>query len=113
MTRQHHYQQEYPALWKAIDGAIRDAMNNHPEIEIPDHLRASITKRAVGIMLPIGRAALAAEMSGSSCFRGPDAGAAARPDSDSQLIVRAGQGAECVLAGGGIAPSPSTERKQQ
>lgn len=50
MTRRMHRSEvAYPALWKAIDGALRDAMNAHPEIEIPN--RASVVKRVVGQVL--------------------------------------------------------------
>ena len=53
MTRPHRKQARYPTLWVAIDGAIRDAAHNHPDIQIPDKRRASITKRAVGQVLAL------------------------------------------------------------
>jgi hypothetical protein len=51
MPRQHRLQAAYPDLWNAIDGAIRDAVACHSDIIIPDKRRASITKRAVGLLL--------------------------------------------------------------
>lgn len=53
MTQQHRHQLAYPALWRAVDGAIRDAMTAHDDIQIPDRRRASIVKRAVGSMLAL------------------------------------------------------------
>jgi hypothetical protein len=53
MKHHHRNEMEYPALWNAIDGAIRDAVSCHPEIQIPDRLRASIVKRAVGSVLAL------------------------------------------------------------
>jgi len=53
MNRQHRNQIAYPALWRAIDGAIRDAVAAHPDIQIPDKRRASIVKRAVGSVLAL------------------------------------------------------------
>ena len=51
--RLHRNQVAYPDLWKAIDGAIRDAANSHPDIQIPDMRRPSIVKRAVGAVLAL------------------------------------------------------------
>ncbi len=51
--RQHRHQLAYPALWRAIDGAIRDAAAFHPDIQIADKRRASIVKRAVGAVLAL------------------------------------------------------------
>lgn len=53
MTRWHRYQISYRPLWRAVDGAIRDAAASHPDIQIPDKRRASIVKRAVGSMLAL------------------------------------------------------------
>lgn len=53
MTRQHRNQAAYPALWRAIDGAIRDAVAAHDDIRISDRRRASIVKRAVGQVLAL------------------------------------------------------------
>ncbi len=52
-ARQHRHQLAYPALWRAIDGAIRDAVAAHPDIQIADKRRASIVKRAVGAVLAL------------------------------------------------------------
>lgn len=58
--RRHRYEVAYPVLWRAVDGALREAMNAHPEIEIPN--RASVVKRVVGqVLAPEVRAAIAAE----------------------------------------------------
>ena len=51
MTRAHRNQLRYPTLWVAIDGAIRDAAQHHPDIQIPDKRRSSVVKRAVGAVL--------------------------------------------------------------
>ncbi|MES2753824.1 MAG: hypothetical protein V4659_04090 [Pseudomonadota bacterium] len=53
MTRQHRNEIAYPRLWRALDGAIRDASACHPDILIPDRRRASIVKRAVGSVLAL------------------------------------------------------------
>jgi hypothetical protein len=53
MTRQHRLEAAYPALWRAIDGAVRDAVACHPDIVIPDKRRASIVKRVVGQVLAL------------------------------------------------------------
>ena len=59
--RRHRYEIAYPVLWRAVDGALRDAMGAHPEIEIPN--RASVVKRVVGQVLAFEvRAAIAVEM---------------------------------------------------
>ena len=60
MTRQHQLEAAYPAMWKAIDGAIRDAALCHPDIQIPDKRRSSITKRAVGSILAVTAGAVVA-----------------------------------------------------
>lgn len=49
--RAHRNQMRYPTLWTAIDGAIRDAMQHHDDIQIPDKRRSSVVKRAVGAVL--------------------------------------------------------------
>jgi hypothetical protein len=53
MTRQHRNQRAHRALWNAIDGAIRDAALQHPEIRIPDRWRPSVVKRVVGSVLAL------------------------------------------------------------
>lgn len=59
---QHRNEIAYPALWRAVDGAIRSAQAAHPEIIIPN--RASVVKRVVGqVLAQEVRAAIAAEMS--------------------------------------------------
>lgn len=64
--RQHRNEAAYPALWAAVDGAIRDACAMHADIEIPDRRRASIVKRCVGQVLALeARAARAAETAGT------------------------------------------------
>ena len=61
-ARIHRNQASYPALWSAIDGAVRDAVNCHPDIQIPERRIASIVKRAVGSVLALeARAVSAAE----------------------------------------------------
>ena len=64
MTRspaaKHRHEVAYPALWAAVSGAVKSAMDAHPEFVIPTP--ASITKRVVGSLLaPEVRAALAVE----------------------------------------------------
>ncbi len=49
--RKHRHEAAYPALWNAVDGALRCAQHAHPEIEIPN--RASVTKRVVGQVLAL------------------------------------------------------------
>ena len=44
--RCHRLERQYPALWRAVDGAIRSAQHAHPDIVIPN--RASLVKRVVG-----------------------------------------------------------------
>lgn len=53
MTRLHHLQREYRALWRGIAGAIRAAQHAHPEIAIPEARRPSVVKRAVGQVLAV------------------------------------------------------------
>jgi hypothetical protein len=53
--RQHRYQAEYPALWRAVDGAIRAAMHEHPDIILHDKRRPSVVKRIVGQVLALGQ----------------------------------------------------------
>lgn len=55
MTRCHRLETAYPDLWRAIDGAIRDAVTCHPDIVISDTRRASIVKRCVGQVLALER----------------------------------------------------------
>jgi hypothetical protein len=55
MTRLHRHQAAYPGLWRAVDGALRDAMNSHKDISIPDHRVASVVKRVVGQVLALQR----------------------------------------------------------
>jgi hypothetical protein len=58
----HRNRIAYPSLWSAVDGAIRDACNCHPDIDIPEIRRASLVKRIVGNVLALeARAAAAAE----------------------------------------------------
>lgn len=59
MTRAHRNEIAYPALWRAIDGAIRDAAANHDDILIPDKRRSSVVKRAVGRVLALKGAGVA------------------------------------------------------
>lgn len=56
MTRQHRNQIAYPALWRAIDGAVRDAAFAHDDIQIPQRRIASIVKRCVGQVLALKEA---------------------------------------------------------
>lgn len=49
--KRHRNEIKYPALWKAVDGAIISAIDAHPEIKIPN--RASIVKRVVGQVLAL------------------------------------------------------------
>ena len=51
MDRKHRYAEQYPALWNAVSGAVKNAMDAHPDfvIETPD----SITKRVVGQVLAL------------------------------------------------------------
>lgn len=51
--RKHRHEVVYPALWAAIDGAIRDAVACHPDIVIPERRRASIVKRVTGQVLSL------------------------------------------------------------
>lgn len=51
--RMHRHQKAYPALWRAVDGAVRDAVFNHPDIAISDRRRASVVKRVVGAVLAL------------------------------------------------------------
>lgn len=51
--RQHRNQTAYPAMWRAIDGAIRAAMAEHKENKIPNRFRQSIIKRIVGHVLAL------------------------------------------------------------
>jgi len=54
----HRHEVAYPALWAAVSGAVKSAMDAHPEFVISTP--ASITKRVVGSLLaPEVRAALA------------------------------------------------------
>ncbi len=51
--RQHRRQIGYPALWRAIDGAVRDAVAPHPDIQIAVKRRALIVKPAGGAVLAL------------------------------------------------------------
>jgi hypothetical protein len=53
MTRHHRHQTAYPDLWRAVDGAVRDAVACHPDIVISDKRRASVVKRVVGQVLAL------------------------------------------------------------
>lgn len=68
--RLHRHEQDYPRLWNAVDGAIREAMRAHPEIVIPN--RASVVKRVVGQTL--------ATMAGSARSSAEDTGRRGRAD---------------------------------
>lgn len=52
-NRLHRNQAAYPHLWQAIEGAVRDAMMCHDDIQIPGKRVASIVKRAVGQVLAL------------------------------------------------------------
>ncbi len=53
MMRQHRNELAYPAMWRAVAGAVRDAAKAHPEIQIPERRVASIVKRVVGQVLAL------------------------------------------------------------
>lgn len=77
--RVHRHQAAYPALWRATDGAIRDAVAAHPDIQIADFRRASIVKRVVGSVLALGAGAgKPAATSGGAMGMPPAIGADAR-----------------------------------
>ena len=69
MTRQHRNEAAYPALWRALDGAIRDTIKNHPDIQIPDRRIASFVKRCIGQVLALQGvgAGQPAETAGGAC----------------------------------------------
>lgn len=97
MSRLHRNQASYPALWRAICGAVRDAQTCHPDIQIPDKRRSSIVKRAVGNVLALNgvRAAKAADKPGRA------------------IVPPSGNGAEFTGAEGlaHVQASPSSRRK--
>lgn len=77
MSRRHHrLEREYPALWRAVDGAIRSAQHAHPEIVIPN--RASLVKRVVGQALATTAGAGKGAPADTACRKGLAAGASAR-----------------------------------
>lgn len=41
----------YKALWKVVDGALKDVYNSHPEFFTNKANRSSMTKRVVGSVL--------------------------------------------------------------
>jgi hypothetical protein len=49
--KDHRHKADYPQLWAAVSGAVKSAMDAHPEFIIgtPD----SITKRVVGQVLAL------------------------------------------------------------
>ena len=55
MARKHRYQTTHPQLWNAVEGAVRDARNQHPDIVITDKRLGSITKRVVGAVLSLAQ----------------------------------------------------------
>lgn len=77
--RVHRHQAAYPVLWRAVDGAIRDAVAAHPDIQITDRRRASIVKRVVGSVLALAAGAgKPAETAGGVSATPPAIGADAR-----------------------------------
>lgn len=88
MTPKRHRNQ-HTAHWRAIEGAIRDAVNAHPDIEIPRQRMASIVKRCVGAVLALeARAGSPAEEAPGHLLAGRDgAGSSQGPAPDRHRSV--------------------------
>jgi len=65
--RKHRLQGAYPLMWNSIDGAVRDAMNAHPDIQIPAKRISSIVKRATGAVLALQEAGAGKPAEKSCC----------------------------------------------
>jgi hypothetical protein len=96
-SRPHRNEAAYPALWRAICGAVRDAAACHSDIQIPDKRRSSIVKRAVGNVLALNgvRAAKAADRPGLA------------------IVPLPGDGADCEGVGGLADPPGQPQRARR
>jgi len=104
MRKLHRHKAKYPALWKAVEGAIRSAMHAHPEINIPNI--DSVTKRVVGQVLALEAGAVApAEREGGT---NPPF-----PSKEGEYVPSLSDGNQDPSLGGGDAPSAPTNSTKE
>lgn len=99
-------------IYRAVEGAIKNTIDAHPELEIRPQLRKSIAKRAAGtLMAQLGSNALAASVSSES-------GSVIHDGQSAQAGVSGSHGAGRVsgfagpLGGGRLRRSPLTRLAQ-